>query len=256
MSNLRQRDIYSDSEGPVNYLDAERLLRPFDPPKYVIALAIALAAVAAILGWHFFQDYQASLSTGTSDDAATIEENLAKEPDLRLPLVANYIELDNGAIKQTLTDQGYTYVDLSTDDQLALFKVADGTGLTQAAADLSGGFSSMNGVTASEYLPSAWQMTVERTSYVDMRVRYVDFRAGSADGAVASALSMEGWSDSSAVVVGDSGVDSAGNTYETGTVTTDSGTYQWRVSVCAFSDVYNISGLPDHTWYVVISINR
>jgi hypothetical protein len=255
MPEYRQRDIYHDSNGTVNYLDAERLLRPFDPPKTVIGAAIVLAIVAAIIGGSAFQSYVQAQDTGSVDDAAAIEANLAQEPDLRLPAVADLVTLDNDTIKQTLTDQGYTYVDMSTDDQLAVFKVADGTDLTQATADLSQGFAGLDGLTASEYLPSAWQMTVERTTYTDLRVRYVDFRAGSADGAVASAISMEGWDNTDAVVVDDSGVDSAGNTYETGVVTTDTGSYQWRVSVCAFSDVYDIEGLPDTAWYVVISIN-
>lgn len=52
--------------------------------------------------------------------------------------------------------------------------------------------------------------------------------------------------------VTDSGVDDSGNTYQAGVVSTDNGTYNWRVSVIELDEVYDISGLPNTAFYVGI----
>ncbi|MFR7403372.1 MAG: hypothetical protein ACLUW6_01590 [Coriobacteriaceae bacterium] len=43
-----------------------------------------------------------------------------------------------------------------------------------------------------------------------------------------------------------------GNTYQAGVVSTDNGTYNWRVSVIELDEVYDISGLPNTAFYVGI----
>ena len=47
-------------------------------------------------------------------------------------------------------------------------------------------------------------------------------------------------------------MDDSGNTYQAGVVSTDNGTYNWRVSVIELDEVYDISGLPNTAFYVVI----
>ena len=53
-----------------------------------------------------------------------------------------------------------------------------------------------------------------------------------------------------AEVTVESGVDDAGNTFQTGTIDVDGTTYAWRVSAIALSSVYDITGLPDTAVYV------
>lgn len=86
-----------------------------------------------------------------------------------------------------------------------------------------------------------------------MRVRYADFASGTADVAIQSAKEAEGLSDIQAT---DAGVDDSGNTYQAGIVEVNGETYNWRVSVIALSEVYEVSGLPQNALFVGIRFTK
>ena len=94
---------------------------------------------------------------------------------------------------------------------------------------------------AVKLLKGAWTLTVSRKAGDDMRLRYADFASGT--------MQVEGLENAE---VTDSGVDDSGNTYQAGVVSTDNGTYNWRVSVIELDEVYDISGLPNTAFYVGI----
>ena len=102
---------------------------------------------------------------------------------------------------------------------------------------------------AVKLLKGAWTLTVSRKAGDDMRLRYADFASGTIEKAVQGAMQVEGLENAE---VTDSGVDDSGNTYQAGVVSTDNGTYNWRVSVIELDEVYDISGLPNTAFYVGI----
>ena len=54
----------------------------------------------------------------------------------------------------------------------------------------------------------------------------------------------------------DSGTDSAGNTYRSGTIEANGTAYDWRVSAIPLSSVYKIKGLPDTAIYVGVRMTK
>lgn len=86
---------------------------------------------------------------------------------------------------------------------------------------------------------------------MDIKVKYADFKSGSAEAAIQSAMTTEGWTGST---LGDSGIDSSGNTYQQGTISIAGTTYNWSVSVCDLSAVYSVDGLPANAQYVGIRL--
>ena len=54
----------------------------------------------------------------------------------------------------------------------------------------------------------------------------------------------------------DSGTDSAGNTYRSGTIKANGTAYDWRVSAIPLSSVYKIKGLPDTAIYVGVRMTK
>ena len=97
-------------------------------------------------------------------------------------------------------------------------------------------------------LKGSWTFTVSRNDYVDMRreVRRLLVRQRGG-GHSQAAMASEGLEGST---LGESGVDDAGDTFQTGTIDVDGTTYAWRVSAIALSSVYDITGLPDTAVYV------
>ena len=117
------------------------------------------------------------------------------------------------------------------------------------AREVSYDFPLLSAGDAVKLLKGAWTLTVSRTAGDDLRLRYADFASGTIEKAVQRAMQVEGLENAE---VTDSGVDDSGNTYQAGVVSTDNGTYNWRVSVIELDEVYDISGLPNTAFYVGI----
>ena len=174
-----------------------------------------------------------------------------------LPIMENYISLDDATIVQTFADAGYqTYNMLGEGEEgVDVMKIPSDVTLVDAALVYAKGVSNMDAVTASKYLVGSWRFTVSRTNGTEMKVRYCDLAAENAQDAVQHAWQSEGWADNGNVTITAEGVDEIGNTYREGTIETESGTHSWRISVCDLDGVYSISGLPSTAQYVGIRMN-
>ena len=240
----------------IRHLDASGLMRPFDPPRFVIGVAVAAAVAAAVIGGLMASKAIDQVLHGEERAAATVESNIARDVSYDIPFVQDLIGLDDATILQRFQEAGFTIYELTGEDDSGLdaMKLPSDTGLADAAIALAGGIGDLDAVTASKYLVGSWRFTVERTEGISMRVRYVDMQSLSAQEAIQAAMTSEGWIDNAAVSTTSNGQDEVGNTYCEGTIAIDGADYTWRVSVCPLSDVYDIAGLPDTAQYVGIKL--
>lgn len=244
-------------EGPVRTIDSSSLARPFDPPKPVLIVSLVFALIAAIIGGRYAFGAIDGILHGAQRDAATVETNINRGVSYDLPIMENYISLDDATIVQTFADAGYqTYNMLGEGEEgVDVMKIPSDVTLVDAALVYAKGVSSMDAVTASKYLVGSWRFTVSHTNGTEMKVRYCDLAAENAQDAVQHAWQSEGWADNGNVTITAEGVDEIGNTYREGTIETESGTHSWRISVCDLDGVYSISGLPSTAQYVGIRMN-
>ncbi len=240
-------------DGAVRHLDAAVLLRPFDPPKTVIAVCIVGALVAAVVGGFFASRAIDQVMHGAERNAATVEQNINRDISYDFPQLASLVSLDDDAIRQQFSDAGYVTYEFSAEGApLDVMKLPSDTSLADAGIALAGGLGSMDAVTASKYLVGSWRLSVDREDgATDMSVRYADLKATDAQTAIQTALDSQGWTAPDGAQLQ---TDSVGNTYIEGTVDTDAGTCTWRVAACPLSGVYDIAGLPETAQYVGIHI--
>ena len=137
----------------------------------------------------------------------------------------------------------------SDDFEYPTIKLPADVSLEEAGLMYVQGIDKLSAGDAVKLLKGAWTLTVTRKNGDDMRLRYADFASGTIEKAVQGAMQVEGLENAE---VTDSGVDDSGNTYQAGVVSTDNGTYNWRVSVIELDEVYDISGLPNTAFYVGI----
>lgn len=241
-------------QNPVVYMDGSSLARPFDPPKYVLIIAGIAAAVALVAGIWWSSGVIDTILHGAQRNEATVTENLNREVSYDFPHIDQLISMDDASITQSFADSGFTTYSIlaAGEEGIDLMKLPADTSLVDAAVAYGNGISNMDATTASEFLVGSWRFTCTRGDYIDMRLRYADFKSVNATEAIEGAVAAQGWADNANVTVTDEGEDEVGNTYREGTVTTDGGTYTWRVSVCPLGDIYGISGLPDTAQYVGI----
>lgn len=246
--------------GKVSVMDPSVLLRPQRLPRNALIVAgIATLIAAAVGGYAAWQGIDAVLH---SDErrAAAIEESLSRDVALDVPQIEEYLPFDDATIKQSFIDAGYTIFDVNEqnpEDGLDLVKLPEGVSAADAALVMAD-VEHADSAAAVRVLNGAWRFACTRTDYVDIRVKYADFKSGNAQSAIDNALADQGWlvdgGIAEGIVLGESGVDEVGNTYQEGTITIDSGTYQWRVSTCELKYIYDINGVPETAMYVVVRI--
>ena len=249
--NERKKE-YVSAGGPVRYLDGSSLARPFDLPKRALAVLCVFVLVAAVIGGVFLYTFLDTVLNASTREQASVEENLARDVSYDLPQLSALMAADDDTIRQTFADAGFTIYDKTNAEEnpnggLDLVKLPSDVTEVDAALLYAQGVSNLSAADAAKLLKGSWTFTVSRNDYVDMRVKYADFSSGSVEAAIQAAMASEGLEGST---LGESGVDDAGNTFQTGTIDVDGTTYAWRVSAIALSSVYDITGLPDTAVYV------
>jgi hypothetical protein len=93
---------------------------------------------------------------------------------------------------------------------------------------------------------------VNRSQNVEMRVRYADFDSADAVSAIQVALESQGFEDAN---IADVAVDTMGNTNLSGSFKKDKTNYEYTISACDLSQVYDIDGAPENAQYVGIRVS-
>ena len=242
-------------EGATVYLDGSILSRPLSMPILQRLFAAVFVIIALMIGYTLADRLINDVVYASAKIEAEIQEILAQEVSYDLPNLMSLAALSDSDIVTTLADSGYTLYDANTDDEeasgLSLFKFPSNMDFEEASAYYQQGVSSLSSSEAISLLYGMWQLTTDRTSGVNIRVRYADFTSGSVEEAVQNAMVEQGLDQTE---LGDFGVDDHGNTYQAGTVTIDGTTYSWQVSACLLSAVYDIDFLPETACYVGVRL--
>lgn len=240
--------------GDIRYYDGAELSRPLEVPSAVkIVMAVAMV-IAAFIGVWVLQHYFDRIMNEPLRQQEALQENLSREVSYDFPPLAALMGLSDEEMMTTLSDYGYTLyertpVGTDPDGGFEVIKLPSDISLEEAAAFYLTGIDRLSAPDAVKLLKGAWTLTVSRKTGTDIRLRYADFSSGTIEKAVQSAMAAEGLENAE---VNDSGVDDSGNTYQAGSVATDYGTFNWRVSVIELDEVYDISGLPNTAYYVGI----
>ncbi len=252
----RQSRKGHSTQTAVRYLDGSGLRRPMDMPKAQRTILIFFTVAAAIIGIWLGVSVYSNAANSAKEEAASIDSSINRGVTLDSPVLVNYVTYTDDELTQSFTDAGFTIFDLSTvssssQTEYNIIKLPSDITLADAAVAYSTGISNLSASQAAKYLSGSWQLTVNRDNGFEMKLRYADFSSDTADSAVASAMTTQQFSGAT---VTDSGVDSSGNTYQTGTVSIAGENYSWQVSACPLSYVYSNDGLPSSAQYVGVRI--
>ncbi|WP_165045334.1 teichoic acid transporter [Adlercreutzia sp. ZJ138] len=250
---------YVESDGPIRYLDPGHIDRPISMPRVQIAIMAAFVLVGAIIAWQLYNNIDDAVFGAAERKQQEIDANLARDIAFDAPVISSLVYLDDNTIRQTFTDAGYAMHEYSDpadypNGGFESARMPADMNYDEAVALFDRGIASLGAVDASKLLKGMWMYSVDRTEYLDMRVRYVDFASGSLDAAIDAAMMQQGLSADTMLAENGSGVDEVGNTFKAGTLDIDGVIYQWRVSAVPLSDMYGISGLPENAVYVGVRL--
>jgi hypothetical protein len=244
-------------QGPVIHIDGSPLARPTRIPLPFKAIMALFVIAAGILGGVALSKVSDEILNAPVREAEAVQENISRQVPLELPLLKDLIQLDDATISDIFTNQmGLTLYNLnnvegSEGSGLDVIKLPSTVTSSEAILMYSKGVSKLSASSAAKLLNGSWRMTVGRAGYTDMKVKYADFTSGDAQTALNNAIVAEGLAETA---FGESGVDSANNTYQRGTIDINGTIYSWQVSVCPLSEVYSVSGLPASSQYVGIHL--
>ncbi len=246
--------LYTDrTSEEVSRLDGRALDRPFELPLPVkVGMGVA-AAIALVAGGVFVYRTADSILYADEREQAALQESLSRDVTLGLPALSTLLPLDDASIMATLQEGGLNVVSLSdllgSADGFEVVKLADGVEASEAVTEAAvwAGTGSVDAAEAVRLLNGSWTLSVDRSDGVNMNARFADFTSGSADAALAAAVTAQGLDGTA---TGDVTQDSSGNTIQVGQLSTDDALYQWQVSVCPLKDVYAVSGMPNTAMYV------
>lgn len=236
----------------VIYPDAEVLTRPLEMPRNVRLGLVGALAAAAIIGAVFLGWYLDGVVNEPKRQQESITEALSADVPYDLPSLYSLMPLDDAGILATLQEAGLSLYEMPAKEGSTVYrliKLPADMNAADAGALYLAGIDNIGAAEAARLLNGSWDLQVDRSSGTNMVLHYADFKSGTVDAAVQSALATEGLTDSS---IEDSGEDTAGNTYVMGTISGDAGTYSWRVSALPLSKIYNVNGLPENAVYVGI----
>lgn len=256
MALHEKNNEFSKEDGAVRYIDGSILSRPLDLPLPFRGALVVFVIAAAIIGGIFLYNVADRVLNEPIREADATQKYLDKEINLMLPVLKDFIQHDDVYILNYFTEQGLTIYNLSSSNAengvgFDIIKLPDDVSLVDAGILYSQGVSNLSSSDAARLLNGSWRMTVGRGDYVEMKVKYADFTSGTVEAAVLNAVAWQGLSDS---ILGDSGVDSAGNTYQSGQVEVYGTWYNWQISACPLSEVYSVDGLPDDAVYVGVRV--
>ena len=240
----------------VRYYDASILDRPPLFPSTYKKFAIILVLVAAIVGIGAFLYYNYTVLQAPARTQAAIDDALSKEVANDYPYLQSYVGWSADEVVADLDASGITHFEISSGDPsgntYALFHAPSTLSNDDAKAYYEKGIGKLDPPKAAQLLYGGWELSISSDSTSGIRVRYADFKSGSIDAAIASAISQQGLADSE---MKESGTDTSGNTYQTGTIELDEEEYVWRISALKLSDVYSVD-ISDDAIYVGIRINK
>ena len=251
----------------ISYIDGSSLLRPQSfPKKFLFPAALIFMAALLIGGFCGFKAVDEILH-GNDKRMAAIEENVQRGVSLDLPSLLKISTTPDAELYQMFTDQGFVMYDRAVYDSslsgseapvtdpsgVDMTKLPADAELEDAALVYSKGLGGADALTATFFYNGAWRVITDNKAN-SATVKYIDFTSQSPQEVIAAAKVSQGWEDGKKFKVAESGVDSVGNTYESGVFESGDKKYEWRISTCLVSDAFEIKNFPENAHYVGINI--
>lgn len=246
--------------GSTHYMDAPALTHGTAMPATAKLIVAALGLLALFVASFFGLRAYDAVANAPTRYAESIEEALHVGAGLELPLLNSYVGSDNSSIREALASSGYTTIDVDAlyasneevdANSIDLVKIPHEMDYDIALDLFQNSLRRASITDAIQYLAGSWRFTSYAAEGIDLKVKYADFQSSSIEEAIASAIANQGWSDST---FGETGVDQSGNTFQNGTIQLNDYNMNWSVSVCPLDEVYNVSGLPDNSYYVGVRL--
>ena len=244
-------------DGPVSYIDASGLGESMEMPRseskrlrFIVLVAILLSAAVIVA-------YNVTVMGDIQKTRDQVTAVISRDVSLDLPSLKDYAGKTNEAMLSDLKAAGYTIYDNSNDedrnvDGFDVFKLASDIDADDAATAYSHGIENLSAVEAAKYLKGSWRFLVNRSQNAELRLRYADFDATDPVSAIQTALESQGFDDAN---IADVAEDTMGNTNLSGTFKKDKIDYEYTISACDLSQVYDIDGAPENAQFVGIRVS-
>lgn len=254
-------DLYTESDlaqpGATRYMKAPALRRGIRMPGQVKGAIAILGALALLLAAFFGMRAYDAVANAPARYAQSIEDAIQSGPGLELPVLNNYVGSDTASIRTNFSDTGYATIDVEElyaeneedidESSLDLVKIPGNMDRSTAEELFKKSLRRAPVLDAISYLVGSWRFSASLSTGTDLKVKYADLESANIEEAISKAIAAQGWSDST---FGETGVDQSGNTFQNGTITINEQNFNWSISACPLDEVYNVSGLPENSFYV------
>jgi len=245
------------NEGPVRYLDASEIGSTIEFPRSERKKLLPILAIAIIISAALIFAYNATVSQDVARTQALVEEALDRDVSLDLPVMREFAGKSNEDMMKAFHESGYNIYDNSNEedrnvDGFDVFKIASDLDPDVAAAAYADGLENMGPVDQARYLLGSWRFIVSRVNDAELRLRYADFDSTDAKEAIAAAIESQGFEDAD---IADIAEDTMGNKNLSGTFEKGKKKYEYTISACDLSQVYEIEGAPENAQFVGIRVN-
>lgn len=253
MADLHDEQGMAPQTGSINYLDGSVLLRPQNITGGMRIFAIAIVAVAVVLGAFALTNIANKVIFAAANEQKAIESVLANDPHYDFPSMVECAGMDENSCRANLATHAENLFDVPSTNDAALdvIKLNPGISGEQATALYVAGGKGVSGKQAVDTLFGSWRFDIDRTAGIVWRLRFADFTSGSPEAAIRTAMASQGLGEDAVI---DAGLDEAGNTYRVGQFEKESGVYQWRISAINLSEIYSVSNLPSSAIYVGLRV--
>ncbi|MEE0845166.1 MAG: teichoic acid transporter [Eggerthellaceae bacterium] len=247
---------FTQEKDGIRYLDGNALNRPLTIPRSSMWLPLIVAAIAAVIGVILAANLLGSTLHAAQRSAASVEENLARDVTLDMPMVSSLAGSDAATIKAAVDALGLNVYTVSSEEDIAagkldMVKMPSDVSIEEGSMYYAQGIANLDAADAALLLNGMWRLQFDAASGYNLAIRYADFDSGNVDSAVENAITAQGFDAASATQLD---VDEAGNTFRSGTFDANGTTYNWRVSAISLDSVYDIAGLPDTAIYVGVRV--
>ena len=249
--------VHLRTNGPTSYLAAESLERPLEFPRSNWQRLGMIAGIAVVISVIIIVFYNVTVSSNIASQHSLVTEAINRDVALDLPNLQSYVGKTNDEMYKQFDKDGYTIYDNTNEEDeevngFDVFKLASDVSADDAAKAYSTGIENLDDAEAAKYLAGSWRFLVSRSDGAELRVRYADFSSKDATAAIKSALDAEGFEGDIAEIA----EDSMGNTNLSGTFKKDKKEYDYTISACDLSQVYDIDGAPDGAQFVGIRVTE
>lgn len=240
--------VYPAHKNLKNLTNRPMLLKSFTGVCMLVALVIAFFGVDYV-----FNNAERVSAKETAKNA----ELLARPIDLQLPLLRDWIWTAPDDARAHLAQSGLSIIDMSTEEDIAsnttydIFKAPSDLDLGISNAILNRDLAQVRNSDLVHFLSDSWELRYHWDSHFYISTKAYNFSSPTIEDAIAASVAYQGW-DVGTVV--ESGVDTAGNTFQGGTITIDNNVYNWRVSAIPLDQMYNVANLPADAFYVGASL--